>query len=312
MTSNMAAESVSDYRGVDLEGRWAGRSQVTALERAFVRRAFDGADCRRLLEVGTGTGRLLEPLLALSTEVIASDFDEAALARLRLRSAVGSVHRVAANVYHLPFVEGAITGASMVRVYHHLDNPVAALREIGRVLRPGGRLLVSYHPRPSAFTLSHDIKRAIGPAGPAPFRSITFARRSVDLAPDPFPVHVARRADFAEVARAAGLVTVGEFASGFEEYAILRRLPTRLFVSVGERLGRAPGFPARLVVLAKPGTDSEPLPALDRIWACPRCRSELRADRLWCPTGDWQGRESGDVRDLRYVPAGAPRWEVGR
>ena len=49
-----------------------------------------------------------------------------------------------ASVSELPFRDAMFDGVLMVRVFHHLGNPEAALREIHRVIKPGGRLVFNY------------------------------------------------------------------------------------------------------------------------------------------------------------------------
>ncbi len=307
-------ESVSDYAGFDFLALWKGRGRVTEVEREIVRRALLPADHRRILEVGTGFGRLLGTLTALGQEVVATDFDRAVLGKVPEKLAPREPLRVAANLYHLPFVDGAFTSASMVRVYHHLTDPVSALTELGRVLRAGARLVLSYNPRPSVGTFVQDVRRALEPARTGTrFRSATFARGSVTLPPAPFPVEVPDRRTFARTVRAAGFDPRAEVVAGMEEYRIARRAPAALFVHLGFAIGRAPGFPVRFAVLERTGTDAGPLPGPDAILACPRCRAALpfpEDDReISCDRCGPVGARSGHVIDLRFVPEGVPRWK---
>jgi ubiquinone/menaquinone biosynthesis C-methylase UbiE len=49
-----------------------------------------------------------------------------------------------ASVYALPFADNSFDAVLMVRVFHHLHNSDAALKELHRILRPGGMLVFSY------------------------------------------------------------------------------------------------------------------------------------------------------------------------
>ncbi len=314
MTTGDAHESVSDYARFDFAALWRGREKVTEVERAIVSLQLGAADRRRILELGTGFGRLLGTITELGEEVVATDFDVNSLTGLSASAGSKGRLRIAANIYHLPFVDGAFTSASMVRVYHHLSDPVAALTEVARVLQGGGRFLVSYNPKPTLGTLVNDIQRAIHRPTRTRFRSITFARGPVTLDPEPFPVYVASRHEFARTVGAAGLRPVCEVVSGLEEYYLMRHVPAGVFVRLGTALGRAPAFPARFAVLVKDQRPGASLPDLERILACPRCRTPLPpgSDDVppVCRACGYRGTIRGAVLDLRYVPEGVQRWEA--
>ncbi len=306
----MATASISDYEGFDFASLWHRRERVTEVEQRFLVAALAGADRRRVLELGAGFGRLTPTLARIGGEVVATDFDRGSLERMR--TAEGSAPRfvrIAANLYHLPFVDGAFPAATMVRVYHHLDDPVAALSELRRVLAPGGQVLVSYNPKPSVGTLVNDIQRALRPT--AEFRSITFSReRHLELPPDPFPVHVGPRAEFADVVRSAGFAIASERVSGLEEYYLMRFVPAEVFVRVGTALGRAPGFPMRFALLRAPGAPPGRLVPASELLACPRCRAPVAGTEAGaaCSSCGFFGEARDGVLDLRYVPDGATRW----
>ena len=314
MTNGDAHESVSDYARFDFAALWRGREKVTEVERAIVSRQLGSADRRRILELGTGFGRLLSALTELGGEVVATDFDVESLNGVPARAGSSRPLRVAANIYHLPFVDGAFTSASMVRVYHHLSDPGAALAEVGRVLQGGGRFLVSYNPKPTLGTLVNDIQRAIHPSPGTRFRSTTFARGPVTLDPEPFPVYVASRREFERTVRAVGFRPVSEVVSGLEEYYLMRRFPAGVFVRLGSALGRAPAFPARFAVLEKDQRPGASFPDLERILACPRCRTPFSPGSgdgpPVCGACGYRGTIRGAVLDLRYVPEGVRRWEA--
>lgn len=306
-------EAISDYEGFDFAALWKGRDKVTAVEREVLREAFAGADGRRILEVGTGFGRLTQTLLELGREVVATDFDLETLARLGNPGDGGL--RVAANLYHLPFVDGAFTAASMVRIYHHIADPRAALGELARVLRGGSRLVVSYNPTPTVGTLVNDIRRALRPHAGATFRSVTFSRAPVRVPPEPFPVFAVPRQSTLATFRSAGFEARDEIGSGLEEYPGIDRAPAALFVRLGRALASAPGFPMRFALLTSVAAPSGPLPQTSDILACPRCRAPWPApssDRaVACARCGFEGHYTSGVLDLRYVPQGTPRFRTG-
>ena len=100
-----------------------------------------------LLDIGTGTGRLLElaaPRAGHAQGVDASR-EMLALARARL-SERGLAERAAvrlADMYRLPIPDASQDAVTMQMVLHYAEDPAAALAEAARVLKPGGLLLLA-------------------------------------------------------------------------------------------------------------------------------------------------------------------------
>lgn len=99
-----------------------------------------------LLEVGCGGGKLLQEALRSGCRAAAIDHsaDMVRLAREVNADAVAEdrLEVQQADAEHLPFSDATFTCAAMTGVLGFLPDPVAALREIRRVLGAGGRLVV--------------------------------------------------------------------------------------------------------------------------------------------------------------------------
>ena len=94
-------------------------------------------------DLGCGTGNAAELLAPHVHEVIAVDRSEPMLAAARKRlSGLGNVRFVVGDLESLPLADASVDAATCVLVLHHLEDPVSALREMRRVIRPGGALLV--------------------------------------------------------------------------------------------------------------------------------------------------------------------------
>ncbi|TMJ98463.1 MAG: methyltransferase domain-containing protein [Actinobacteria bacterium] len=96
---------------------------------------------RRVLEVGCGTGRLAAALAERGARVWGVDPSEEMLAQAREIAGRG-VGLKLGRAEDLPFRDGWFERALMRLVLHHLDRP-RAFAELGRVLAPGGRLVVA-------------------------------------------------------------------------------------------------------------------------------------------------------------------------
>lgn len=91
---------------------------------------------RRMLEVGSGSGGNL-PLLSSYGPTVGVEYSHLALQLTRERPALGLVQ---ARAEALPFADNSFDGVHLLGVIEHLDDDAAALREAGRVCRPGGAI----------------------------------------------------------------------------------------------------------------------------------------------------------------------------
>jgi SAM-dependent methyltransferase len=93
-----------------------------------------------VLDVGTGEGQVARVAANIVTRgVVGVDPSSAQLAVARRRNGGPSYARAAAT--SLPFPAGMFDAVVACLVFEHIDDADAALSEVGRVLRPGGRFL---------------------------------------------------------------------------------------------------------------------------------------------------------------------------
>lgn len=131
----------------------------------------------RLLDIGTGTGRMLELLAPRISAGIGVDASRSMLALARARlSRPGLDHCLVrlADMYRLPLPDAGFDHVVLQMVLHYAEDPEAALREAVRALKPGGTLVIidlAAHTNTDAMTrLAHrwpgfadaDIARMLG------------------------------------------------------------------------------------------------------------------------------------------------------
>lgn len=97
----------------------------------------------RLLDVGAGPGSITLDLAAVVTpgEAVGIDIDPQQVERARalaIERGLSNVRFEVADAYALPFSDASFDAVFAHAVLIHLRDPLAALREVRRVLRPGG------------------------------------------------------------------------------------------------------------------------------------------------------------------------------
>ncbi|MFF7192459.1 methyltransferase domain-containing protein [Streptomyces sp. NPDC008079] len=143
------------------------RLAATDLGRFYKGRMLDALDVRTgqtVLDIGCGPGTDLGALAdavsgtgsgSAPGAVIGVDHDQVAVDTARERTAdrdTVTVHL--GDVHELPLADGSVDRARTDRVLQHVADPVRALREAHRVLRPGGRLVLG-EPDWDTLTVDH-------------------------------------------------------------------------------------------------------------------------------------------------------------
>jgi ArsR family transcriptional regulator len=105
----------------------------------------DAAAVRDLLDIGTGTGRMLELFAPRVERAVGIDLSREMLAVARAnleRARLGNCSVRQGDMYQLPLPGASFDAVLLHQVLHYAERPAAVLAEAARMLRPGGRLIV--------------------------------------------------------------------------------------------------------------------------------------------------------------------------
>ena len=119
----------------------------TRLWRRAVARAVDARPGERVLDLAAGTGSSSLPFAAAGAQVVAADFS---LGMLRVgKRAHPELGLLAGDALGLPFADGTFDAVTISFGLRNVTDVDAALAEMARVTRPGGRLVVCEFSHPT-------------------------------------------------------------------------------------------------------------------------------------------------------------------
>jgi ArsR family transcriptional regulator len=110
-----------------------------------ITRLLPSGGIENLLDIGTGTGRMLELLSPRARRAQGIDLSREMLAVARAnleRADCGNCQVRQADLYQLPLPDAVFDAVTVHQVLHFLDEPATAIAEAARVLAPGGKLVV--------------------------------------------------------------------------------------------------------------------------------------------------------------------------
>lgn len=92
-----------------------------------------------LLDAGGGTGRKSFPLLSMVSGIIIADSSIGMLSQARNK---GRLVTICCETEHLPFLDGYFDRVIMVDALHHVADYRFTTRELWRLTKPGGRIVI--------------------------------------------------------------------------------------------------------------------------------------------------------------------------
>ncbi|HTU85818.1 MAG TPA: class I SAM-dependent methyltransferase [Solirubrobacteraceae bacterium] len=102
--------------------------------------AVDPRPGQRILDVATGTGLVASGLVRRGATVVALDQSEHMLARARKRAGDAAMTFVQGEAERLPFPDRSFDALTFTYLLRYVDDPAATMRELARVVKPGGRI----------------------------------------------------------------------------------------------------------------------------------------------------------------------------
>ncbi|MCC7427397.1 MAG: methyltransferase domain-containing protein [Alphaproteobacteria bacterium] len=115
-----------------------------------------------LLDIGCGDGMLAADMAMAGARVIGIDPDAAMLEAARPRAAGHGFHLVRGRIEALPFAAGSFDLVTAVTVLCFVRDETAAWREMARILRPGGALVIGELGRWSLWALRRRVRGWLG------------------------------------------------------------------------------------------------------------------------------------------------------
>ena len=126
-------------------------------------KAPEGAE---LIDVGTGTGRMLNVLAPKVGHAVGVDLSREMLAVARAnleRANLGNCVVRQGDMYNLPFAPASFDIATIHQVLHFADRPADVVAEAARVLKPGGQMLiVDFAPHDLEYLREEHAHRRLG------------------------------------------------------------------------------------------------------------------------------------------------------
>ena len=119
-----------------------------------------------VLECACGTGLLTGVMASRCKNLVATDFSANMLRRAEKKyGTYKNVRFEQADILHLAYPEGQFDVVVAANVIHLLDDPGQALRELDRVCKPGGRLLIPTYMNQTERGKASKVSSVIGKAG---------------------------------------------------------------------------------------------------------------------------------------------------
>lgn len=154
----MEPTAYEQFRDLEGEHWWfrGRRSVYFGLLRHWLPRYLAGARVERALDLGCGMGGFLAGLAELAEHTYPADISRESLAHCRTR---GFGRGVVVDGYSLPYADQSFDLVCLFDTVEHVPDDLRAMREVHRVLRPGGVVFLSVPAFPFLYSNNDRIAR---------------------------------------------------------------------------------------------------------------------------------------------------------
>lgn len=148
-------------------GRWRASELgiiTERLERQVILELTGDVRGRRVLDIGSGDGALAVALNKRGAAVVAIDRSIAMIdeAKARAERENANVNFQVATAEHLPFRDAQFDVVTAITILCFVDEPLPVFKEIARVLRPGGRLVIGELGKWSTWAVGRRVRAWFG------------------------------------------------------------------------------------------------------------------------------------------------------
>ena len=262
---------ICDYEGSNYQTAFwdtGTRAYEDAVEAVALKRLLPSKG-DLLLEIGAGAGRNT-PRYKAYKKIVLMDYSLSQIQQAQDR--LGRSERliyVAADVYNLPFVDGLFDGATMIRVLHHLIEPLKALTQVRRVLQTGGVFILEFANKRNLKAIARYIIRKQD-WNPFSLEPIEFAHLNFDFHPD-----AVRQWLFESSFELQKQLTVSHFRINW----LKKYIPTRLLVLMDSIIQLTGDWwqltPSIFTKSKAVGSIIRPSTASEFLFRCPSCAHHL-------------------------------------
>ena len=262
---------VCSYEGSDYQQSFwdqGGRAYEDAAEAIALKKLLP-QNGKFLLELGAGAGRNT-PRYKNYQRIALLDYSRTQLEQARDRLGISDRYiYVAADIYHLPFIDAVFDGATMIRTLHHMADPLLALSEVRRVMGSDGVFILEFaNKRNFKAILRYILKKQDW--NPFSLEPVEFAELNFDFHPQAIKRYLSENQFVIEKQ-----LSVSFFRVGF----LKKHIPTRLLAgldSLFQWTGSIAQYSPSVFTMARTVSSGQALSQAEGLFRCVTCGKPLQ------------------------------------